>query len=59
MDDIAEITDPTGRVLGLMPHPERNQFPWQSPRFHREGPARVPDGLRMFLHAVEHLRRAF
>src|SRR5262249_29960269 len=30
-DDIAGITDPTGRVLGLMPHPERHQFPWQDP----------------------------
>lgn len=57
VDDIAGITDPTGRILGLMPHPERHQFPWQSPRFHRDGPAKVPDGLRMFLHAVEHLKR--
>jgi phosphoribosylformylglycinamidine synthase len=56
VDDIAGITDPTGRILGLMPHPERHQFPWQSPRFHKEGPAEVPDGLRMFLHATEHLR---
>jgi phosphoribosylformylglycinamidine synthase len=56
VDDVAGITDATGRVLGLMPHPERHQFPWQSPRFHRgEAPA-VPDGLRLFRHAVEHLR---
>jgi phosphoribosylformylglycinamidine synthase subunit PurQ / glutaminase len=58
-DDIAGITDPTGRILGLMPHPERHQFPWQDPRFHRDGPTEVPDGLRVFLHAVEHLRRTF
>jgi len=57
-DDVAGLTDPTGRILGLMPHPERHQFPWQSPRFHREGP-RPPDGLRLFQHAVESLRRAF
>jgi phosphoribosylformylglycinamidine synthase subunit PurQ / glutaminase len=57
-DDVAGLTDPTGRILGLMPHPERHQFPWQSPRFHREGP-REPDGLRMFRHAVESLRAAF
>jgi len=24
MDDIAAICDPSGRILGLMPHPERN-----------------------------------
>ena len=59
VDDIAGITDPTGRILGLMPHPERHQFPWQSPRFHREGPAAMPDGLRVFRNAVDHLKRSF
>lgn len=59
VDDIAGITDPTGRILGLMPHPERHQFAWQSPDFHRDGAKDTPDGLRMFLHAVEHLRRVF
>ncbi|MFA5592167.1 MAG: phosphoribosylformylglycinamidine synthase subunit PurQ [Micavibrio sp.] len=29
MDDIAGITDPTGRILALMPHPERGMFAWQ------------------------------
>jgi phosphoribosylformylglycinamidine synthase subunit PurQ / glutaminase len=56
VDDIAGITDPTGRMLGLMPHPERHQFAWQSPRFHRGEAPRVPDGLRLFRNAVEHLR---
>jgi phosphoribosylformylglycinamidine synthase len=56
VDDVAGLTDETGRVLGLMPHPERHQFPWQSPRFHREGPQAEPDGLRFFRHAVEALR---
>lgn len=72
VDDIAGITDPTGRILGLMPHPERHQFPWQSPRFHErtnsgfelaETPVGhgvdVPDGLRVFLNAVDHLKRSF
>jgi phosphoribosylformylglycinamidine synthase subunit PurQ / glutaminase len=59
IDDIAGITDPTGRILGLMPHPERHQFPWQSPRFHRGEAPSVPDGLRLFQHAVEHLKRTF
>lgn len=59
VDDIAGITDPTGRILGLMPHPERHQFPWQSPRFHREGAQAVPDGLRVFRNAVDHLKRSF
>ena len=63
VDDVAGITDPSGRILGLMPHPERHQFPWQSPRFHRDGRrdagSRVPDGLRIFLNAVDHLKHAF
>ncbi|MFM8979053.1 MAG: phosphoribosylformylglycinamidine synthase I [Planctomycetia bacterium] len=57
--DVAGITDPTGRVLGLMPHPERNQFPWQDPRFHAGTAPRVPEGLLPFRNAVRHLRRAF
>ncbi|MCI5059581.1 MAG: phosphoribosylformylglycinamidine synthase subunit PurQ [Alphaproteobacteria bacterium] len=28
-DDIAAITDPTGRILIMMPHPERGMFTWQ------------------------------
>ncbi len=54
-DDIAGITDPTGRILGLMPHPERHQDPWQRPGFARgsRGPAA---GLEVFRAAVEHLR---
>ena len=28
-DDIAGITDSSGRVLGLMPHPERGMLTWQ------------------------------
>jgi len=59
VDDIAGLTDATGRILGLMPHPERHQFPWQDTRFHRDGAGAMPDGLRMFAHAVEHLRLAF
>lgn len=32
---IAGITDPTGRVLGLMPHPDRSYLPYQHPQHHR------------------------
>lgn len=33
--DIAGITDATGLVLGLMPHPENHVHDWQHPRAHR------------------------
>lgn len=58
-DDIAGLVDPTGRILGLMPHPERNVSPWHRPGWTRgqgggaSGPA---VGLRMFEAAVSHLR---
>lgn len=56
VDDIAGVIDPTGRILGMMPHPERNQFPWQDPRFHAGLAPKQPEGLRMFERAVGHMR---
>ncbi len=54
--DIAGITDPTGRVLGLMPHPERNVLPEHHPA-RRAAADRAPDGLAFFVSAVETIRR--
>jgi phosphoribosylformylglycinamidine synthase len=45
---IAGVSDPSGRVLGLMPHPERYVSPHQHPDAHRRDPGRVPDGLCFF-----------
>jgi phosphoribosylformylglycinamidine synthase I len=52
-DDIAGICDATGRVLGLMPHPERHIFPTQHPQWTRTGLQPEGDGLRLFRNAVE------
>ncbi len=30
-ESIAAICNPEGNVLGMMPHPERANFPWQRP----------------------------
>ncbi|MCW8131550.1 MAG: phosphoribosylformylglycinamidine synthase I [Planctomycetota bacterium] len=49
---IAGITDETGRVLGLMPHPERHALPWQHPRWTREGLKAEADGMFLFKNAV-------
>jgi phosphoribosylformylglycinamidine synthase len=54
--DVAGICDPTGRVLGLMPHPERHVLPTQHPRWTREGLAPEGDGLRLFRNAVDFFR---
>ena len=51
-DDIAGICDATGRVLGLMPHPERYVLPTQHPRWTRDGLAADPDGRAIFRNAV-------
>jgi phosphoribosylformylglycinamidine synthase len=51
--DVAGVCDPTGRVLGLMPHPERHVQPTQHPQWTRHGLAPEGDGLRLFRNAVE------
>ena len=51
--DIAGVCDRTGRVLGLMPHPERHLEPWHHPHWTRAGLAQEADGLRLFRNAVE------
>ena len=55
--DIAGICDGTGRVLGLMPHPERNTLPWHHPgATRRPPPAGAGSGLRVFENAVRWAR---
>jgi phosphoribosylformylglycinamidine synthase len=54
LDDIAGICDPTGRIFGLMPHPERHAEPTQHPRWTREGLKKGPDGLKMIRRGVEY-----
>jgi phosphoribosylformylglycinamidine synthase I len=61
--EIAGLTDPTGRLLGLMPHPERavafTQLPhwtWLREKYRREG-QKIPEqgpGLKIFWNAVEY-----
>lgn len=57
VQDIAGICDPTGRIFGLMPHPERHVEPTQHPRWTREGLATEGEGLKIFRNAVEFARR--
>jgi phosphoribosylformylglycinamidine synthase I len=56
-DDIAAICDPTGRVLGMMPHPERHCLPTHDPRWPRRGLADEGEGLRLFRRAVQFVQR--
>lgn len=52
VDDVAGLCDPSGRVLGLMPHPERHVEPYHHPRWTREGLRAEGDGLALFRNAV-------
>jgi phosphoribosylformylglycinamidine synthase I len=54
MGDVAGICDITGRVFGLMPHPERFIDPTQHPRWTRAAPREAGDGLRIFQNAVRY-----
>lgn len=56
--DIAGLCDPSGRVFGLMPHPERYLTKWNHPRWTREsGLGDEGDGLAIFRNGVEYVRR--
>lgn len=58
VDGIAGISDPTGQVLGLMPHPERNVLWHHSPSWTRRLSARDGDGegLQVFRNAVDSVK---
>ncbi|MGL4611634.1 MAG: phosphoribosylformylglycinamidine synthase I, partial [Trueperaceae bacterium] len=48
---IAGLTNKTGNVLGLMPHPENHIFDWQFPRFHRKESGF--SGLTLFKNGIK------
>ncbi len=54
-EDIAGICDPTGRIFGLMPHPERFVRREQHPHWHRERATR-PHGTAIFRNAVSYAK---
>jgi phosphoribosylformylglycinamidine synthase len=54
--NIAGICDPTGRVCGLMPHPERHIDATHHPQWTRLPRTAAGDGLRVFQNAVEYFR---
>ena len=63
MDNIAGITDITGRILGLMPHPERGMFFVQRPDWPlineklKRSKQKIPmdgPGLLIFKNAVQY-----
>ena len=59
IEDIAGICDPTGRVFGLMPHPERHITFTQHPRWQLRGDENeMGIGLHIFKNGVNFIRNA-
>jgi phosphoribosylformylglycinamidine synthase len=56
MRDVAGICDRSGRILGLMPHPERYVRRTQHPRWTRQQLPETGDGLAVFRNAVKYFR---
>jgi phosphoribosylformylglycinamidine synthase subunit PurQ / glutaminase len=52
--NVAGACDATGRVFGLMPHPERFVDATQHPRWTRDPARETGDGLRVFQNAVRY-----
>lgn len=55
IDDIAGVCDPTGRILGMMPHPERHTTYLQHPQWRRKGKtdSAMGVGIRIFENGVK------
>ena len=59
VDHIAGLTDSTGRVLGLMPHPERFIRSTQHPQWTRMPKGFDADGMTIFDNAVKYVKENF
>ena len=53
VDDIAGICDTSGRIFGLMPHPERHIYAYQHPSWTRARKEGSGDGLAIFKNGVD------
>lgn len=56
IDDIAGICDTTGRILGMMPHPERHALGTQHPRWTAEGLKERGDGLIILKNGIDYVK---
>jgi phosphoribosylformylglycinamidine synthase I len=56
VDGVAGICDETGRVFGLMPHPEANVHRTHHPRWTRENLPEEGAGVAIFRNAVQYIR---
>jgi len=60
LGDIAGICDPSGKIFGLMPHPERAYYGFQRPDWTREEKTpEYADGRMIFESMAEYLKENF
>lgn len=59
VEDIAGITDQTGRVLGLMPHPERHFLFTHHPFWTRLPKQKLGEGAKIFENGVKYIKQEF
>jgi len=57
IDDIAGICDPSGRIFGLMPHPERHLYFEHHPHWMSLKRKNAGDGLAIFQNGVNYARK--
>ena len=57
LEDIAGICDETGRILGLMPHPERHIDIRQHPRWEKTAGASLGHGFLIIRNGVEYAKK--
>jgi len=58
VDDIAALCDPSGRIFGLMPHPEAFVDRTHHPQWTRRSLPEEGAGLALFRNAVEHVQQS-
>jgi len=58
-ESIAGICDLTGRIFGLMPHPEKNIYSVNDPRSTREELPFEGEGIQLFRNGVNYIKENF
>ena len=59
LENIAGICDGTGRIFGLMPHPEAYLYKTNNPRWTREKLSEEGMGVKVFRNAVDFIKENF
>lgn len=57
IENIAGICDEEGRILGLMPHPERHIYLQHHPRWNSLKGKEAGEGLQIFQNGIDYVRR--